>query len=219
MFWLIFALKLFSCLVLGIVASLLILQIVYVVVYTIALMKFISQNNRLPEHLSNFSVHPCTKGKQREKKADVTNYTYAIKHCIRKSFNFGDIFGIIRTGVYRPSEMEYLDTHHNNRRKEDDKESIISMANSPFPNVSEEFFHSGANVSQEDNACQPKTNGTTSCRDCNLGKADYPLENGSRWDDVLRITQLVREKEAPAKNPNGFSRSSLTLGEEKKKNR
>src|SRR4030042_1465108 len=40
-----------------------------------------------------------------------------------------------------------------------------------------------------------RTNLITSCRDCNLGKGGYPLETGSRWNEVLRITQLVREKE------------------------
>src|SRR3972149_710781 len=160
MFWIVFALKLFGCCLLGALASFLMLQVVYVVVYTIVLMQFISKNNRLPEHLANISVDPCAKSEQGEKRTNIANYSYAIKHCIRKSFHFSDVFRIIRTGSYRPSEIEGLSKYHNNGRKEDNKNAIISMSNSPFPNSfskpDDEVFHSGTNVSQAKRAVNTK---------------------------------------------------------------
>jgi len=160
MFWLFFALKLFGCCLLGAIASLFMLQVVYVAAYTIALMKFISKNNRLPEHLSNISVDSCTKSEQREKRANVANYTYAIKHCIRKTYSFVDIFSIIRIGSYHPSEVESLSEYQNSRGKQNEENLTVGIIDSPFPNKIDEVLHSGTNVSQGGSACQPKGNDT-----------------------------------------------------------
>jgi len=142
----------------GIIVAFLILWMAFASCYTILLIKSLSKNNKLSEYSLNISVQPCNNGRQTKNKTNIANYSYAIKYCFRKRVYFFDVLRILRTGYYQPSESENLSDYHNHRRSENNKDRIIGMIDSPFPNEFDEDFHSNANVSQADGVCQPKVN-------------------------------------------------------------
>jgi len=144
----------------GIIVAFFLFWMTFALCYTVILVRYLSS-----ETTPNISIQSCGYSSQTKKSTNIANYSYAIKYCISRGIYFFDVLRIIRTGRYRPSEGENLNNYHNHRRRKNNEEDdIIGTANSPFPNILpkpiDKVIHSATKVSQEEKACQPKTNGT-----------------------------------------------------------
>jgi len=135
MFFLFLSLKLLGVCCLGIIVSFLILQVAFSLSYTIILAKKLSENDNLSKPLTNISAESCNNSRQTKKESNITNYSYAIKYCIRRRFYFMDVLRIFLTGRYHPSEVKNLKDHRNYRYDKNCTYSAIRIVYSPIPKV------------------------------------------------------------------------------------